>query len=63
MYRLVYKNGKYVIGTNGKPLEFTEKRKAENYKYNWNSKFVDNPDNEIQIREEQQYDKLSNFRR
>ena len=52
MYRLVYKNGRYVIGTNGKPVEFTDRKKAENYKYNWNSKFTDSPDNLIEIREE-----------
>ena len=52
MYRLIKKNGQYVLGTNGKPVEFTEKRKAENYKYNWNSKFADSPDNRIEIREE-----------
>lgn len=54
MYRLVYKNGRYVLGTNGKPLEFAERRKAENYKYNWNSKFTDSPDNKIEIKEEKQ---------
>ena len=32
MYRLVYKNGRYVIGTNGKPVEFADRKKAENYK-------------------------------
>lgn len=53
MYRLIRKNGNYVLGTNGKPLEFTEKSKAEKYKYNWNSKFTDSPDNQIEIREEQ----------
>ena len=52
MYRLIRKNGNYVLGTNGKPLEFAEKKKAEQYKYNWNSKFTDSPDNKIDIKEE-----------
>lgn len=52
MYRLINKKGNYVLGTNGKPLEFAEKRKAEQCKYNWNSKFTDSPDNQIDIKEE-----------
>lgn len=52
MYRLVYKNGRYVLGTNGKPLEFTERIKAEKYQSNWNLKFTDSADNKIEIREE-----------
>lgn len=51
MYRLIYKKGNYVLGKNGKPLEFTERSKAEKYQSDWNLKFTDSPNNKIEIRE------------